>query len=80
MATNVKRKRGQTRVSPKHQVTIPAAALERAGLRVGDVLDVHAERGRVSLSPPADQLERLLGSMSGVWPADWLDELRSEWR
>jgi AbrB family looped-hinge helix DNA binding protein len=80
MKASVKRRRGRTRVSPKHQVTIPAVALEEAGLHVGDELEVSVEEGRVVLSRPAEALRRYIGSMPGVWPQGWLDELRAEWR
>ena len=33
------RRRGYTRVSAKHQVTIPVAALRDAGIRIGDTND-----------------------------------------
>lgn len=80
MEAKVKKRRDRTRVSSKHQVTIPADALREAGLRVGDELRVFVdEQGRVVLVRADDVIERFAGSMSGVWPEGWREELRSEW-
>lgn len=40
-----------TRVSPKHQVTIPKPVFEAAGLEVGDTLEASVERGRLVFTP-----------------------------
>jgi len=76
----VRRKRGFTRVSPKHQVTIPTEALDRAGVRVGDRLKVEARSGReIVLILVEDVLERYAGALTGHYPPGHLDELRGEW-
>lgn len=68
-------------MSPKHQVTIPADALREAGLRVGDELRVFVdEQRRIVLVRVDDVVERLAGSLPGVWSEGWLEELRSEWQ
>lgn len=72
-----KRRRGYTRVSPKHQVTIPAEALRQGGVQVGDQLRVDVRGRSIVLTPVADPLEEFAGSLS--YPAGYLDELRSEW-
>lgn len=80
MEVEVKRRRDRTRLSPKHQVTIPVDALREAGLRVGDELRVFVdEQGRIVLVRVDDVIERFAGSMPGVWPEGWLEELRGEW-
>jgi AbrB family looped-hinge helix DNA binding protein len=75
-----RRRRGYTRVSPKHQVTIPADALARAGVRVGDELRVEArEGGEIVLVPVGDPLDRYAGTLTGHFRPGYLDELRDEW-
>lgn len=75
------RRRGATRISPKHQVTIPKEALATAGLRVGDRLRVAVEGpGAVLLVREDDPLDRHAGALTGVFPAGQLEELRNEWR
>jgi bifunctional DNA-binding transcriptional regulator/antitoxin component of YhaV-PrlF toxin-antitoxin module len=90
MQRRVKRKRGFTRLSPKRQITLPLAVVERAGLRVGEELAVEAdEEGRVIVSRSMEEpigerrrraLDRAAGALPGVWPAGALDQLREEWR
>ncbi len=72
-----KRRRGYTRVSPKHQVTIPTEALRAGGVRVGDQLKVDVRGRSIILTPVADPLEEFAGSLS--YPAGYLEELRREW-
>jgi bifunctional DNA-binding transcriptional regulator/antitoxin component of YhaV-PrlF toxin-antitoxin module len=90
MTGRVKRRRGFTHLSPKRQITLPLAVVERAGLQVGEELAVEAdEEGRVIVSRPAGRsvgerrrraLAKAAGALPGVWPAGALDELRDEWR
>lgn len=75
------RRRGTSRISAKHQITIPADALRAAGLEVGERVVAHADGpGRVVLQREADILDEFAGSLRGVYRADELDELRDEWR
>ena len=81
------RRRGYTRLSPKHQVTIPAATVEQVGLVAGDELQVEVDRaGRIVMSRPQDadrrlrELDALEGRFTGVWEPGELDLLRDEWR
>lgn len=78
MADSVKN--GRTKVSSKHQVTIPVQAFRTAGLRPGDLLTVEAVGpGRVVLSSLDAELDRFAGCLDGVFPEGYLDELRDEW-
>lgn len=79
--TNVKnRRRGTSRVSSKHQVTIPTDALRAAGLEVGERLVARAEGpGRVVFEREVDVLAEFAGALTGVYAPDELSELRDEW-
>jgi bifunctional DNA-binding transcriptional regulator/antitoxin component of YhaV-PrlF toxin-antitoxin module len=82
MAEQVKntRRRGRTRISAKHQVTIPVDALNQAGLKAGDRLVAEVrEPGQVILVRESDPIEQFAGSMTGVYPDRYLDDLRREW-
>jgi bifunctional DNA-binding transcriptional regulator/antitoxin component of YhaV-PrlF toxin-antitoxin module len=74
------RRRGTSRVSAKHQVTIPADALRAAGLQVGERLVARADGpGRVVFEREDDVLAELSGALTGVYEADELAVLRDEW-
>lgn len=74
------RPRGTSRVSSKHQVTIPVDALRAAGIEVGERLVVRADGpGRVVFERASDPLEGFSGALTGVYEAGELDALRDEW-
>lgn len=74
------RRRGSSRISSKNQITIPAEALRRAGLEVGDRVVAHADgAGRVVLEREHDVVAEFAGALTGVYRPSELDELRSEW-
>jgi bifunctional DNA-binding transcriptional regulator/antitoxin component of YhaV-PrlF toxin-antitoxin module len=79
--TEVKnRRRGATRISSKHQITIPADALRAAGLEIGDRMVAHADgAGRVVLEREHDILGEFAGTMTGAYTVNELDDLRREW-
>ena len=75
-----KRRRGATRISSKHQITIPADALRAAGLEIGDRVVAHADgAGRVLLEREHDVLAEFAGTMTGAYTVNELDDLRREW-
>lgn len=79
MAEKVK---NQTRVSSKHQVTIPAGAFRTAGFEPGDVLKVEAEgSGRVVLTRVAELVDRYSGRLETDGDLrERVGGLREEWR
>lgn len=80
MSPEVKRRRRETKVSSKHQITIPVEVLREAGISVGDRLRVTVLRpGHVLLEEVEDPITKFAGSLPGVYPEGYLDELRDEW-
>lgn len=75
------RRRGHTRISRKHQLTIPVGALRKSGLGPGDELRVEAAgAGRILLVRVVDAVARHAGRLTGVYPKGYLKKLRREWR
>jgi bifunctional DNA-binding transcriptional regulator/antitoxin component of YhaV-PrlF toxin-antitoxin module len=72
---------GRSRVSSKHQITIPASALREAGLREGDVVQVRAQgTGRVLIARMDDLIDEYAGALhSGGKLGRTVRRLRSEW-
>jgi bifunctional DNA-binding transcriptional regulator/antitoxin component of YhaV-PrlF toxin-antitoxin module len=70
-----------TRLSRKHQATIPVAVLAEAGVKAGERLRVEAlGPGRIVLTRARDSLEDLLGALGDdVYPPGYLEQLRREW-
>jgi bifunctional DNA-binding transcriptional regulator/antitoxin component of YhaV-PrlF toxin-antitoxin module len=79
MAEKVK---NQTRVSSKHQVTIPAAPFRKAGFEPGDILRVEAEgAGRVVLTRVDELINHYSGCLdTGGDLRERVEGLREEWR
>jgi bifunctional DNA-binding transcriptional regulator/antitoxin component of YhaV-PrlF toxin-antitoxin module len=71
-----------SRVSSKHQVTIPVRVLREAGLASGDHVVLRAAgKGRIELERAEDVISRYAGSLpAGTYPPGHLEELRGEWR
>lgn len=75
-----KRRRGHTRVSAKHQVTLPVETLLGAGIRTGDTLRAEVRGpGEVLLVRDVDPVSRYAGALTGVYDTGELDVLRDEW-
>lgn len=74
------RRRGATRISAKHQITIPAAELRAAGLEPGERLVARADGpGRVVLEREHDMVAEFSGALTGVYAESSVDALRNEW-
>lgn len=74
------RRRGHTRISAKNQATIPVDALRKSGLGAGDELKVTAAGpGKIVLARSESWVDEFAGSLPGVFPPDFLEELRDEW-
>ena len=74
------RRRGHTRISRQHQVTLPVDAMRAAGFRPGDRLKASSpELGIVVLESEDDPFEALCGDLTGVYEPGDLDSLRDEW-
>lgn len=80
--TKAPSRRSQTRISSKHQVTIPVAALRTAGFSPGDTLRVEAEgAGRVVLTRIDELVDRYSGCLdTGGDLRKRVEGLRDEWR
>lgn len=80
MAEVRNRRRGFTRITSKHQATIPVHALREAGLSTGDEVRVTAlGPGRILLQRQGDVVDRLAGSLPGIWKPGDLERQRDEW-
>jgi bifunctional DNA-binding transcriptional regulator/antitoxin component of YhaV-PrlF toxin-antitoxin module len=78
--TNVKNRPNGSRISSKHQITIPAKALRAAGLRVGERVVARVDGpGRVVLERADDVIAEYAGVLHGVYEPGELDRLRDEW-
>lgn len=71
-----------SKVSSKHQVTLPVRVLEDAGLEAGDEVVIRVVgRGRIEVERAEDVIDRYAGSLPvGTYPAGYLEQLRDEWR
>jgi len=81
MVAKVKRRRrGVTRVSRKHQVTLPVAALRQAQVKPGDEMRVEVKgNGHILLVREQDPLDEYVGAIPGLATATGLPQLRREW-
>ena len=71
-----------SKVSSKHQVTLPVRVLEQAGLAAGDEVIIRVVgRGRIEVERAEDVIKRYAGSLpAGTYPRGYRDRLRNEWR
>jgi AbrB family looped-hinge helix DNA binding protein len=71
-----------SKLSSKHQITIPVSVLREAGLTAGDEVVVRAHgHGRIEIERADDLIRRYAGSLpAGTYPDGYLDDVRGEWR
>jgi AbrB family looped-hinge helix DNA binding protein len=85
--TQMKRRRGYTRLSRKNQVTIPKTVIEQVGAQPGDAFEVKAGRdGAIVLrrekslaQQRREAIEKYAGALTGVYSPNYLEDLRNEW-
>lgn len=66
------------RISSKHQVTLPVETLEVSGLRPGDEVAIEADGpDRIVVRRVASDPRQGLGVFDGLYPPEYLDELRA---
>lgn len=67
------------RISTKHQITVPVAALEEAGLRAGDQVVIEAlGEGEVRIRRGALTFESAFGALTGAYPPGYLEQLDAQ--
>jgi bifunctional DNA-binding transcriptional regulator/antitoxin component of YhaV-PrlF toxin-antitoxin module len=67
------------KISMKHQVTVPVAALEEAGLRAGDHVVIEAlGDGEVRIRRSELTFESAFGALTGTYPPGYLERLDAE--
>ena len=71
-----------SRVSSKHQVTLPMSVLRDADLAAGDEVIIRVTgHGRIEVERAEDVIARFAGGLpAGTYPTRHLNELRDEWR
>jgi bifunctional DNA-binding transcriptional regulator/antitoxin component of YhaV-PrlF toxin-antitoxin module len=70
-----------TRISSKHQVTLPVESLRAAGLKAGDEVTIEPEgTDRIVVHRAEPDLDRALGVFDGMYEPGHLDRLRFEER
>lgn len=76
---------GQSTISSKHQITLPVSVLREVGFSPGTRLEAIAgPRGEIILrdvnEPPSTRVDRVAGMFTGLYPPNYLDELRRDER
>lgn len=67
-------------MSTKNQVTLPVAAMQAAGLRAGDDVDIRAAGpGEIVIAVRGSRVRRHAGIVSGLVQPGTVDRLRDEW-
>ena len=71
-----------SKVSRRHQVTLPVRVLKEAGLAADDEVIIRVVgRGRIQVERAGDVNDRYAGSLpAGLYRPGYLDRLRGEWR
>ncbi len=70
-----------SRISSKHQVTLPVETLEQAGLKAGDEVAIEAEGpDTIVVRRAVRDLDRALGVFDGLYEPGYLERLRTSER
>lgn len=74
---------GETTISSQNQVTIPVAVLRAAGFKAGDKVKIDVDgAGWIQIGPASETIDQLVdrisGSLSGVYGSNYLEQLRKE--
>jgi len=57
----------QARVARRYKITIPKEVRKKAGISVGDSVDIRYEEGKVVLEKLEDSWETVMGETAGSW-------------
>ena len=69
-----------SRVSSKHQITLPVEIMRVAGFQIGDQLGFKVENGKVVIEKDRPRILNLLGIGNGIYDDfDWEKERLSAW-
>lgn len=67
-----------SRISSKHQITLPVETLDRAGLKPGDEVTIEADGpDRIIVERISKQPADALGIFDGLYEPGYLEQLRS---
>jgi bifunctional DNA-binding transcriptional regulator/antitoxin component of YhaV-PrlF toxin-antitoxin module len=70
-----------SKISSKHQITLPVESLERAGFKPGDEVAIEADGpDRIVVRRAVSDVTEALGVFDGLYEPGYLDRLRSEER
>ena len=75
MTTNLSLRPPVARLRAKNQLTLPESVVSQVGADIGDRFRVSVEDGVIHLEPVR---KSYYGALKGVWPPDWMEELRKE--
>jgi AbrB family looped-hinge helix DNA binding protein len=69
------------KISSKNQVTLPVAALTKAGLKAGDQVNFETGGdGAIVIRRAPGDVDAAIGIFSGLYEPGYLAELRKDWR
>ena len=70
-----------SRISSKHQVTLPVDTLASAGLKAGDEVTIEADGPEtIVIRRSRREVENAIGAFDGLYEPGYLDQLRRDER